>query len=160
MFSSTSWIFLVWRSLLWCFSLYLRWHFFCCCTCTSLNFMSCCGSIYFFFITNATFLLLFVDFVIFMFIFIITRLYWDGLFTKKESIISLSCVSVAIIVSVLDVWQFVEVKTSTSVSPMSSDSLFWWLLFVYWKIMTLLELPCLGFRLYPCCSPPCPVLDL
>ena len=77
-----------------------------------------------------------------MFRLIITRLYWDGLFTKKEFISSLSCVSGTVIVSVLYVRQFIKVKTSASiVSPISSDSLFWWLLLFCLKVIALLELP-------------------
>ena len=74
--------------------------------------------------------------------FIITCLYWNGLFTKKELILSLSCVSVTIIVSLLDIRQFLEVKTSTSVPPNSS---IWWLLFFCWKVITLLNLSCIVF---------------
>ena len=59
------------------------WHSFCCCTCTFLHVISIRGSICFFFIIYAIFLLFFVYFIIFMCMFIITRLYWDGLFTKK-----------------------------------------------------------------------------
>ena len=104
------------------------WHFFCCCTCLLFfffHFISFCCSFYFSFMMCAIFLLFVVDFFILMSMFIITRLYWDGLFTKKEFIPSLSCVSGAIIVSVLDVRWFIEVKTSTDVSPISFDSLFW-----------------------------------
>ena len=88
------------------------------------------------------FFLVFAYFIIFMFRLIITRVYWDGLFTKKEFISSLSCVSGTVIVSVLYVRQFIKVKTSTSiVSPISSDSLFWWLLLFCLKVIALLELP-------------------
>ena len=66
----------------------------------------------------------FVDFISFMFMFIITRHYWNGLFTKKEFNISLSCDSETTVVSVLNVWRFIKVKTSTSVSSIFSDSLF------------------------------------
>ena len=90
---------------------------------------------------------------------IITRLYWDRLFTKKEFILSLSCFLMTVIVSVLDIRQFIEVKTSTNVSPISSDSIFWWLPLLCLKVITLLELSCLGFLLYLCCSIPWLVLD-
>ena len=42
----------------------------------------------------------------------------------KKIHLSLSCVSGTITVSVLDVRRFIEDKTSTSVSPISSNSLF------------------------------------
>ena len=74
--------------------------------------------------------------------------YWDGLFTKKEFILSLSCVSETIVVSGLDVWQFIGVETSTSVSPVSSDELFWLLQFICWKVITLLELSYLELSFY------------
>ena len=130
---------MVWRSLFRCF-----WHSFCCCTRTFLHIISIRGSICFFFIIYTILFFFcfffFAYFIIFMFIFIITRLYWDGLFTKKEFVPSLSCVSGMIIVSVLDVRWFIEVKISTSVSPISSDSLFWWLLLFCVKVIRLLEL--------------------
>ena len=92
--------------------------------------------------------------------FTIICLYWDGLFTKKEFILSLSFASGTIIVSVLHVRQFIKVKTYTSVPPISSDSLFWWLLLVCLKVIMLLELHSLGFLLYPYCSHRCPALGL
>ena len=95
--------------------LLLYFHFF--------SFISFGGIIYFFFITYAIFLLFSVDFTSFMLMFIITCLYWDRLVTKKEFILTLSCLSETIIVSVLNVRQFIEVKTSTSASLISVDSL-------------------------------------
>lgn len=50
----------------------------------------------------------------------------------------------------------IEVKIFTSVSPISSGSLFGWLLFACWRFIRLLELPC-EFMSYLCCSPLCPV---
>ena len=115
---------------------------------------------YLFFLYNlCNFLLFSVDFTSFMLIFIIACLSWDRLVTKKEFILPLSCVSVTIIVSVLNVRQFIGGKTFTSASLISADSLLWWLLFPCWKNITFLELPCLEFLQYLCCSPPYPVLD-
>ena len=151
---------MVWRSLFQCFSHYLRSTFLLLLHLHFFHIISIRGSICFFFIIYAILFLFFVYFIFFMFMFIITRLYWDGLFTKKEFIPSLSCVSGTIITSVLDVRWFIEVKTSTSVSQISSDSLFWWLLLFCFKVIALLELSCLGFHLYPCWTPPCLVLDL
>ena len=124
------------------FSLYLSLTFLLLLYLCFFHFISFHGTIYFFFIIYAFFLLFFVDFIIFMFMFIGTRLYWDGLFTKKEFTLSLSCVSGTIIVSVLDVQRFIEVKTSTSVSPIS---LLWWLLFVFWNVVSCWSCLALGF---------------
>ena len=87
---------------------------------------------------------------------------WDGLFTKKEFILSLSCVSGTIAVSVHDFKQFTKVKTSSSVPPVFSDSLLWqfWWLDACWNVIMLLELSRLGFLLYLYCSFLCPVSHL
>ena len=106
---------------------------------------------YFLFIIYEIFFVAFLDFIIF--IFIITHLYWYGLFTKKEFILSLSCASGAIAVSFLNIQRLIEVKISTAVSPIWTDSLLWWLLFACTKVMALLEVSCLEFWLYLCsCS--------
>ena len=55
-------------------------------------------------------------------------------------------VSVTITVPVLNIWWFIEVKTSASISPVSSNSLFWWLLLAWLKIIMLLEFSC--FRMW------------
>ena len=81
------------------------------------------GSIYFFFIIFAIFLLLLILLSLCL-CSLLPASCWDGLFIKKEFILLLSCVSGAIIVFALDVHQFIKVKTSICVSPISSDSLF------------------------------------
>ena len=50
---------------------------------------------------------------------------------------------------------YTEIKTFTSVSPISPESLFWQLLFPCWNVITFLRLSCVGFQLHLCCFPPC-----
>ena len=142
--------FIPWRRVAWHDLLFtLVWYFFSYCTYTFFHLIFFCGSIYFFCYYSCDFLLFFLDSMIFMFMFIIPSFYWDRLFTKKNSFDHY-----LVFVSVLDICWITEVKTSTSVTPISSDSLSWWLLFFCWQAITLLKLACLGFLLYTSCSPP------
>lgn len=142
--------FIPWRCVAWhVLPFTLVWYFFSYCTYTFFHLIFFCGSIYFFCYYLCDFLLFLLDSMIFMFMFIIPSLYWDRLFTKKNSFDHY-----LVFVSVLDIRWITEVKTSTSVSPISFDSLFWWLRFFCWQVITLLKLACLGFLLHTCCSPP------
>ena len=113
-FCLTSLIFLVWRSLFQCFSLYLLLTFRLLLYLHFFHVIPFRGSIHFFLRIYLTFFgffgLFFVYYIIFMFILIIIRLNWDGLFTKNEFILSLSCVSGTIIFSKLNVRRFIEIK--------------------------------------------------
>ena len=53
-----------------------------------------------------------------------------------------------IIFSVFNVRQFIEVKTSTSVSPISSDSLILLLLLFCLKVISFIELSCQGREIW------------
>ena len=146
-------------NLCYCVFLFIvAWNFFSFCACTFLHLIYFHGSIKFFSLTYMQFfwflyLSFLLDFNIFMFI-------WDGLFIKRYFIKSLSCVSRTIKVLMLYVRWFIGIKISRTEFPTSSDSLLWWLFFVYWKIITWLELPCLGFLIYVCCFSPYLSLDL
>ena len=105
---------MVWRSLFQCFSLYLLLTFRLLLYLHFFHVIPFRGSIHFFLRIYLTFFgffgLFFVYYIIFMFILIIIRLNWDGLFTKNEFILSLSCVSGTIIFSKLNVRRFIEIK--------------------------------------------------
>ena len=96
---------MAWRSLFRQFSLYLRLIFPLLLYLDFFHLISFHGNTCFIFIVYAILSLFFVDIFIFD----------DGLFTKKEFILSISCVSGTIVVSALNVRRFIEVKTSTSV---------------------------------------------